>query len=526
MLRTKTLSVSLVSALFAGSALPTMAQIEFGLSSDATYRLDRKNLKFFGATFKQEFHDGNAIYVPGCSYFNYVAPGVYNTTCSPGTTGLISAGEIEGVPRNLPYLLVTSVFPSQVVAPRSQDKIILYAAPESTMPRPSGGFKDNSYSLFFNLTSTDIREFIITNYYKHTEFTKNQESKFESQIVPGSYYYSFPSLRDPNIPAPISAVIYPMIVAERERNNVKSGFAFTQVGLANKYDKKGFYKMSYLRPNRFAWKGVSPSNVYAGADTVHFSIKVMKNPRKAGSDLVDNYRNDPVSIFPPYQNGREPQVELTTPYTDSFTTPPIFDSGTRGMVQIQYKRVFKTAGVSYDYSERQFQVPVVVVDSYNEYEQITFRNPSKKTDLLMDTDGDGYNNLNEWILDSDANDSGSRPVAPSPELVVPNEDDFFFFFFPYESTYYGFNVKKKLGTKPGVKYTLQVSRNNGKTWNKFTTNDKWTVENVRRPATGPLPATVTIQVRSRVRDEDTGEPVQPPGTGNHIYRVKVTLKKK
>ncbi len=524
MLRTKTLSISLVSALIAGSALPALAQIEFAVSSDITYRQIKKDFKFYGGSFDQNFLDGNAVFIRGCSSFRYRPPGYVNTICSPGTTGLVTSGSVAGTQENLPYLLVTSVFPALAVAPMNADKIRLNAAPASELPRPAGGFRDGSYSLFFNLTTTDIREYSLTHYYKQTNYRKNQQSKFDSEVVPGAYYYSFPSLRDPNIPAPISAVVYPMIEGRRKKNNVESGFAYSQIN-NNKYDKKGFYKLSYLRPNKFEWIGVTPSNVFAGVDTGYFSIKVIKNAKKANSPVVKTYRGDPVSIFPPYQNGRDPRVQLRTPYANSFTTPPIFDSGTRGVVQVQYQRQFKTGGVSYDYSSRQFQVPVVVLDTYNEYEQIVFDKPSKRTDLLLDTDNDGYNNLNEWILDSDANDSGSIPVEPVPELVVPNEDDIFYFFFPLRATYFGFDVQKKLGTQPKVKYTLQVSRNNGKTWKKFKSSAKWSVQNVRRAATGPLPPSVTIEVRSLERD-DNFEPVQPVGTANHIYRVKVTLKKK
>ncbi len=524
MLRTKTHSISLVAALLAGSALPTLAQVEFSLSSDINYRQFKKDMKFFGGSFDQDFLDGSAVYIPGCSYFNYRPPGFTNTICSPGTTGLVTSGNITGIDGRLPYLLVTSVFPAQAVAPMSPEKIQLYAAPASELPRPSGGFRDGSYSLFFNLTTPDIREYVLTYYYKHTEYTKKQGGKFESQIVPGSYYYSFPSLGDPNRQAPVSAVIYPMIGGRHKKNNVEAGFEYSRAN-NNKFTKTGFAKLSYLRPNKFEWIGVSPSNVFAGVDTGYFSIKVMKNPRKATSPVVDDYRGQPVSIFPPYQNGRDPRVQLKTPYSDSFTTPPIFDSGTRGIVQVQYQRQFKTGGVSYDYSSRQFQIPAVVLDTYDEYETIVFKKSSKKTDLLMDTDKDGYNNLNEWILDSDASDSASIPIEPVPELVIPADEDIFFYYFPLQASYFGFDVKKKLGTQPKVKYTLQISRNNGKTWKKFVTNDRWSVQNVRRAATGPLPPSVTIEVRSLVRDENL-EPTQPPGTANHIYRVKVTLKKK
>lgn len=519
MFRTKTLSLTLVSALIAGSvpSILAQAQVEFSLSSDISYRQNKKSMRFFGGSFDQDFVDGSATIDPACSSSEF-SPGDILEGC--GTNGLVSSGRIPGEPISTRYVSVEGISPAQAVASGHANKVFLNAAPASTLPRPSGGFRDGSFTLFYDLTTTDIREYVLTYYYRHNKFTRKQRSKFESQIVPGAYYYSFPSLKNPDQPAPISATIYPMIEGRKDKNNVPSGFEFSQVN-QNKFDKKGFVKLSYLRPNKFEWVGATPATILAGADTGYFSIKLLRNPRRANSAVVEKYQGKPVSIFPPIQNDNEPQVQLQSPFTSSFITAPIFDSGTRGVAQVRYQRSLKTGGISYDYSSRRFQIPVVVVDSYDEYEEIVFRKPGKKTDLLLDTDGDGYNNLNEWALESDANDSASIPIAPVPELVAFEANDLF----PVDDSYFGFDVKKKLGTEPKVGYILQVSRNNGKTWRKFRSDAKWSVENVRRAATGSLPPSVMIEVRSLERDDDTGEPVQPRGTVNHIYRVKVILKK-
>ncbi len=512
MLRTKTLTLSLVSALVAASALPALAQIDFRLSSDLTYRQIKNKQKFFGGSFIQDFMDGSSYRVSGCTFVSYVPPGANLGACAAGTTGLVRAGNTD----SRPYVTVSNVFPAVAVAPQNADKVFLNAAPASTMPRPAGGFQDRSYSLFYDLTTTNIREYTLTNYFKRTNFTKKQESKFDSQVVPGAYYYSFPSLRDPLRSAPVSAVIYPMIEGRQKKNGVKSGFEFSKVN-RNKLNSKGFVELSYMRPNKFEWIGVNPSNVIAGVDTGYFSIKVLKDPSNANSAVLETYRGQPVSVFPPYQNGGDPRVRFLAPYTSSFIAPPIFDSGTRGVAQVQYQRQLKTGGVSYDYSSRQFQIPIVVVDSYSDYEDIIFKKPSKKTALLLDTDGDGYNNLTEWILESDASDSGSIPTAPDPELVVPDDENNFIF------SYFGFDVKEKIGTDPAVDYTLQVSRDNGKTWSTFVSNINWSVQRVGQAATGALPASITIQVRSLFRDAEF-IPAQPPGTARDLYRVKITLK--
>ncbi|MEO5912634.1 MAG: hypothetical protein ABIS50_00260 [Luteolibacter sp.] len=522
MIRIKTLSLPLISALVAGSALPANAQLSFSLSSKITYRQNKKGIFFQGGTFNSQLLDGSATYISGCEWYQYYGPGFYNNICSPGTTALISAGTIDGINPAYPYFLVSSIYPAFIVAPRKAEKIFLNAAPASTLPRPSGGFTDNSYSLFYNLTvPSTISEYVITNYYKRTGYTSKQRDKFQSDIVPGVYYYSFPRLGNPDIPAPIAAVIYPMLEGKQEINNTVSGFEFTKVN-GNKWNKDGFIEMSYLRPNSINWTGMSPTTVFASADSLYFSIKAIANDKDPTSDTVTTYAGKPFSIFPPYQNGGEPRVLLPTPYATSFTTPPIFNANTTGVVQLDLRRNLQTGGVTYDFSTRTFQIPVVVVDRYTEYVDIDFPTSSKGTGILEDPDKDGYNNLNEWILDSNASNSASIPIAPVTELVQPVDP---FFGLPTGFSYFGFDVKKKLGTIPGVIYTLQRSKDQGKTWSKFKTDTDWTVQTVRTAAIANLPASATIQVRSLVYDTTTGTPIQPPGTDNDIYRVKITLKK-
>jgi hypothetical protein len=190
--------------------------------------------------------------------------------------------------------------------------------------------------------------------------------------------------------------------------------------------------------------------------------------------------------------------------------------------------------VTFDASTRKFQIPVVVVNRYSEYAEVTFENAKSKVSLLEDYDNDGYNNLNEWILDSNASDASSIPEAPiaranpeelNEEPVVPRI---------VRAAYFGFTVVKKLETVPAVKYTLQRSRDDGVTWEKFATDDDWSVTSVRLsagafPRRERDPEQIEIRVESKVREEIDlgggliieGEQIQPPGTENDIYRVKI-----
>lgn len=522
MIRNKTHHLPLICALFATAAIPVNAQVKLAVSSKISYRQNKNDIKFTGGVFDTELLDGSASFIGGCEWFQYYPPGYYNNLCSPGTSGLISSGSIEGVKPAYPYVIVTSIYPALYVAPEHPQNVKLVAAPPSGLPRPAGGFKDKSYSLFYNLTTPgSISPYAITDYFKSIPYTSSQREKFQNEVVPGTYYYSFPRLGDPDRSLSISSVIYPMLEGQQEINHTVQGFIFTDVN-GTKWNKDGFVELSYLRPNSFNWKGAIPSTVFAAVDNMYFSIKVIQDPKNSKSPVVEAYGGSPISIFPPYQNGADPRVQLVNPYVTSFITPPIFDSGTSGVAQIQLLRnLQQTGGVAYDFSTRTFQIPVVVVDRYSEYVDITFLGSSSKgTDILSDPDNDGYNNLNEWILGSNATSSASIPVPPRPAFVTPAIDPITL---TQEVPYFGFDVSKKLGTIPDVAYTLQRSKDGGKTWSKFVTDADWSVDTVRAPAISYRPAKVTIQVRSLVYN--AGIPIQPPGTVTDIYRVKITLVK-
>jgi hypothetical protein len=526
MIPIKALSLPLASALFTATVLPAVAQVSFDLSSKASYRQTKKNVEFRGGRFDAELFDGSGVIASACSSIFYYGPGAAGD-CSPGTTGLITSGSIRGVGIDLPYITILSLNPAIVVEPKAPERVFLNAAPASSLERPTGGFKDDSFSVFYNLSTTDITEYIITHYFKASTYSAGQDKKFRDEIVPGVYYYSFPRLGRPELNAAVSAVIYPIVEGYREVNHIPQGFRFTQIN-QGKWNKKGFVELSYLKPNTFKWSGITPAVVYSSVDKVYFSIKGLQNYKDPKSEVVERYAGAPISVFPPFQNAGDPQIILNDPYKNSFTTPPIFDSGTAGVAQIQVKRDFQTGGVTYDKSSRTFQIPVIVVNRYTDYQDLTFRssgfNAKKNADLLSDSDNDGYNNLNEWILDSNGSSSESIPLAPVAEYVEPL-NEFLIFGFPFELPYFGFDVKKKLSTVPSVAYTLQRSLDGGKTWSKFKSDGDWSVTVERNAPTATLPASQVYKVRS-LSTSTAGDPIQPPGTAGHLYRVKITLKKK
>jgi hypothetical protein len=539
--RIKTLSLPLISAMFVSAGLPANAQVSLELSSRATYRQNQGNaaMTFTGGSFDINFMDGSVLSVGGCDFIEYYPPAFFIGICSAGTTGFLTSGTIDGATLAFPYLLVTAVNPALAVEPRRAELVKLTAAPASGLPRPSGGFTDRSASLFFNLHAAgSLREYVLTRYDSSRSYDKGQSGKFQEQIVPGVYHYSFPRLGAPNLPASIAATIFPMAEGFAERNNVEQGFKFTDVN-GTKYNKSGFVELSYIRPNIIQWNPLPTAIVFPGVDNLFFSIRVISDQENPKSPvvMVDNYSKKLQSIFPAFTTDGDPRVLLASPLVSQFITPPVMAGGTKGVVEVELGRNFQTGGVTYDFSNRKFQLPVVVVNRYSEYQDIIIDKGNSNSDILKDTDGDGFNNLNEWILNSSAVDAESTPIPPKPANVATLYDldylDYFLLFGTYRVVrpqYYGFTIDQKLGTKPGVVYTLQRSKDKGKTWKKFVSDANWTVRKVvLAPGVGSVkansPKRIQIWVESNVLDLTTGEYVAPPGTQNDRYRVKITLAK-
>lgn len=520
--RIKTLSLPLITALVAATAPTGSAQLALSVSSKISYRQNKQDIYFKGGSFDTVLSDGSLSSIDFCNDPNYFPAGRYDGVCSPGTQGFLSAGTINGATIQRPYLVITSLTPAFAVEPFKPKLVLLVAAPASKLPRPSGGFVDNSYSVFYNLHTPEVAEYKFSRYSNQKTYTKNDRSKFETSIVPGVYRYSIPRLGSPEVGAYVSTIIYPMAEGRATRNNRTQGFIFTDID-SSKWIKEGFVELSYLRSNTIRWKGLTPNVVFAAADTLHFSMKALRDPKNPeSSDLVSS-----PAMFPPFENGGETRTKLASPAVTQFSIPPIFPSGMRSMVEIQLDRNFKTGGVTYDFSSRRFQLPVIIINRYTEYQGIDLglvKAPGK--DILADPDNDGFNNLTEWILGSAGGDKGSVPAELAPTsyqavniIGAPTR----------LGSYFGFNVNVQTGTIPQVVYSLQRSIDQGKTWKTFRSDVNWSVERVKKVVRNI--STTEIQVRSLVTVA-TETPatfnlyVQPPGTLTDRYRVKVTLKKK
>ena len=515
--RIKTLSLPLFTALALSGTAQLDAQVALELSSQKTYRQNKKAVNFKGGSFNIRLNDGSVETIGICNDPNYYPPGsLLVSICSPGTSGFLSAGNINGATAQRPYLVVTELNAAIAVAPGAAEKIQLLAAPTSTLPRPSGGFTDDSAAVYYNLHTTEIREYGLTGYFLNRNYSKGQRSKFEREIVVGSYRYSFPRLGNPNMPAPITAVIFPMPEGFATLNNRTSGFQFTRVN-QNKWNEQGFVELNYHEPNVLQWEGLNPSTVFAGVDRLFISLRGLRNPKNPDDSATVGGE----AIFPAFNTGSDPRVLLPNPYAGRFTLPPIFPVGTSAVVELELDRGFQTGGVTYDFSTRKFQIPVVVVSRYSDFSKTAF-GEKKKTGILADNDRDGFNNLTEWTLDSDPADGGNTPRSLEPA----NFQAVTIFGFPtFIGSYFGFNVPVKKNTDPKVEYTLQRSLDQGKTWSTFISDfQDWSVERVTTVIRGIT--STEIQVRSLVPNPDpdgTIPTIQPLGTFTDIYRVKVTL---
>ena len=393
-----------------------------------------------------------------------------------------------------------------------------------------------------NIQTSQIREFPIAIYQKTTRYNKSQGDKFATDIVPGVYIYSFPSLSAPELSRTFRATILPITENLQKVNNQNKGFEFKQVN-NDRLTKKGFVEFSTNKRNVIRWVGFNVGEVNVSTDRLFVSLRALENTRNPNSEVRRFVPGTsiPQSVFPNFNSGQNPRILIPNLFNKSYSIPTILPSGTSAVLEIELDRGTQTGSGGSDFSTRRFQVPVTFVDRYSEYKEVRFQKGNKNTKLLGDADNDGYNNLTEWVLDSDANTKASFPINPIPvkvpsETIVTRSNDRFFSFFDFtRPEYFGFTIRKKQGTVPAVDYIIQRSRDRGVTWSTFGSDNNWEVTIVNPTQTANevalnLPKSTEIRVEAVTRITPTlifpfeFIPLlsQPPGTENDIYRVKIT----
>ncbi len=465
---------------------------------------------FRGGSFGVFLSDGQGVYQPGCARAKYWRPNIPLDPCPLGATGYLTLGEFGGAALATPYFSEVSIVPAYIIEPGRPDLAYLYAAPASSLPRPLFGFSDGGFAMYYNLTTTDIQEYKVAGYSYTKSYDATQLGLFNSDVVPGSYYFKFPKLGSPNLVVVVSAAVRTMPEGYAKLNNRASGVKFTTT---SGFDANGFLQLSYRNPNTIKWSGITSQTASAVTDRLYFSLRYLSDPADPQSEVT--YTNpageSPASFFPMFVSGADPRVLLASPFVTSFSLPPIFKGGSTAIAELELVRNYAAGGVNYDYSTRKFQIPVVFSNRYSEYASLSFGKKTTNVAYLQDFDADGFNNLTEWALNTRAQDPTSKPIGPVPRAVpaVFSTDLIPVIITP---AYYGFTVVKGGGMTPAVIYTLQRSTDLGVTWVDMATDANWTLTDTA----------ASIKLESKIVN-GTGAQILPPGTATHLFRTKITL---
>lgn len=417
---TKTFPI--ISGLFLTGQLTAPAQtgnvnFTFNGGSVANYRQSPEGVNYQGGTYDVFLRDGFITYLPGCIAPFYFPPG---GGCPPGASGFITAGDFDGDGIEDPgqYLSVTNIASAVIVEPFRPEEIRLISAPPSLIPRPLAGFTNDSRSLFFDIQTTAIRQYAVTQYEFSRVYTSSERTRFDKEIVPGNYQYAFPSLSSDTIPAIVSINNFQTLDGYRKINNQRVGFRFTDVTFDD-----GFAVLNPFQINTFRWEGNTPAFISPGVDRLFFSIKPLTDPFDPTSDPVQydpenlEFPNPTLPIFPNFLGPEASRVVLPSPLDNRYILPPNFLApGATGVVDLEFVLFRPTNNVVFDQSTRRFRLPVRVTDPFfipppPEASEAAFNSANE------DFDGDGVSNFTEWVFGSDRADASSVPETPSLNFV-------------------------------------------------------------------------------------------------------------
>lgn len=506
---TKTFSIITALSLVGHSSVSAQNNgfdFEFVAGTVANFRQIPNQVRYEGGTFDLFVRDGLLTFQAGCQAPFYFPPGTPG--CEAGATGYLTAGDIDGdgLEDSGDYFLVLAIARAAILRPFAPEEVMLISAPPSQLPRPLAGFSNDSRSVFFNIQTEFIRQYDITQYGFAREYTPAERNRFDKEVVPGSYIYSFPSIASATIPTNIAINRFATLDGYREINNQDVGFRFLGVT----YDD-GFAVLNPFQINTLRWEGNSVSFVNPVSDSLYLSIKALQDPTDPLSDP------DPgLPIFPNFTgNPTEPRVVLPSPLDTSYVLAPNFLApGQTGLLDLEFSIVRRTNAVVYDESIRRFRMPVKVS---NPFALPPPPNVSEAVfnDFNGDFDNDGVTNFEEWVFDSDRANPASVPVAPKLGFVAPvtttSSDPVTgpiagTFSEPVESGAWEFKVAKKRNAVPKLKYEIMHS----------TDMVNWTPIEEGDPNWILTDDDVKSEIKVTSRDEDL--------TGGGFFQAKVSIK--
>lgn len=468
------------SAFIAGAGLvhgQNTVTFEFTADSKANYRQGQTRfLSFEGATFDMDIRDGVFLYAPsGCEDTVYFPPG---GGCPIGATGFVTRG-LDNDPLlngKGPYFSVTNISPAAYIRPFEPNAVRLYSAPPSLLPRPLGGFSDLSLNVFYNLTTPYIRQYNVTRYDFSRQYAASERSRFDGEIVPGTYIYNFPSLNSTATPVVIAINQYAKLDGYREINSQRQGFRFLNLTYDDGFAVLNPYELNFLK-----WEGNTNSFITPTFDNLFLSIKPLANPLDPLSDPVQFDGMDPATlpVFPNFVGSGVNRILLPSPLDTSYIMPPNFVApGETGVIDMEFTVYRPTNGVVYENSIRRFRLPVKFTDPYAS--AIIAALPATATSAQraadFDYDGDGVSNFTEWVFKSNPALKGSVPVSPSVSSSAPSAS-----LAKAEGKTVAtqssleYKVAKLTNSVPKLKYTIEYSKDM-KTWQGVVAGDPlWTV---------------------------------------------------
>ena len=377
---------------------------DFSATSEADYRQSSAtSVAFEGGTFAVRVQDGEILYQPGCID---IAPFPPSIACPLGSTGVGTQGDIDGdgVVDAGAYVSVSAIQNAVLLKSFEPSRARLIAAPPSQLPRPLAGFTDRSASFYYDLRTSSYQQYDVALYTFERLYTAGERNRFDGELVPGTYVYSFAGRSSPTANVPISINLVKTLDGYRTGSGAPRGVRFTGLQYRN-----GFALLDPNFINTITWEGNDATILVPTVDRQSFSIRQLVDPTNPLSAVSTTLP----PLFPSFTASTTASVTLPNALVKTYTIPPNFlFSGNTGVMELEYQMNRATTTTVVDRTIRRFRVPVKVTTPF------VIPAPGNATSGVFnsptgDFDGDGVNNFDEWVFGTNRNSASSVPTMPA-----------------------------------------------------------------------------------------------------------------